>query len=271
MKIITNRPIVYSEDDLSEIAEEFSDGSGKLGGFFKKIGGGVGKLVKRKGKKKRSRRPKKDRSAKRSMRMAKRATRRTRRIGRKAKRKELWEKKKAGWSANRKARIANRKAKRNARELEVSENTQIGSSLESTPITFEDNVPEVTRQADGSGLKIGPAGKETVKAEHIKDVMVDGEKVTIDQTDVGTKQLKTNNSGDLVVEYGEDETLEATKPDGSQATFRKDDVDDGNGWWSGLGKKKKAAVIVSAIFFTCATVGFIMYKKGVFSKKPKSK
>jgi len=127
----------------------------------------------------------------------------------------------AGHAARVEKRAA-RRAKRNARPL-----TKTGQ-------WFHDHLPHVKKKSDGIFSKTLPDGTEqNVPASNVNQLpsLIGQDPLLVDTTDANGKKLTTLNVNGVptaVTQYAANETVQATAPDGTIATYKASDTEDAN-------------------------------------------
>jgi hypothetical protein len=242
MRIITNRPIISSENaDLYSNADDA--GTEKKQGIFKRAiagqkkatGGAVDKyysdteIAKRQGQ----------RGTKRADRRTQRGIRKSERV---AERKE-----------NRERRRATRKAKKDARALRKV--TKNGQEI------YQDRLPILTIDANGNYIKTNPDGSTTIiPKEQIKVIVnPNGTNTVYDSKDINNAQnviqkVDTNtNQTQLIEEYTPEQTEVLFDNAGNEQVYKKADV-------GGMSKGLKIGLIVGGSVLGLALIGLIIYK-----------
>lgn len=242
MRIITNRPIIssenadfYSNADDAAVEKKQSIFKRAIEGQKKATGGAVDKyytdaeIAKRQGQ----------RATKRTDRKTRRASNKAERI---AERKE-----------NRDRRRATRKAKKDARALKKV--TKYGKEI------YQDKLPTLTKDASGNFTKTLEDGTNvSVPANQTQTIVApNGTSTTFDKKDIDTpKELiktinPTTNQVELIKEYTPEETEVAFDNAGNEQVYKKADV-------GGMSKGLKIGLIVGASILGLALIGLIIYK-----------
>jgi hypothetical protein len=242
MRIITNRPIISSENaDLYSNADDAATEKKQsifkraIEGQKKATGGAVDKyytdaeIAKRQG----------ERTKKRTDKKTRKATNKAERI---AERKE-----------NRDRRRATRKAKKDARALKKV--SKYGKEI------YQDKLPTLNKDASGNFTKTLEDGTSvSVPANQTQTIVApNGTSTTFDKKDIDTpKELiktinPTTNQVELIKEYTPEETEVAFDNAGNEQVYKKADV-------SGMSKGLKIGLIVGGSVLGLALIGLIIYK-----------
>ena len=265
MEIITNRPIVTSENYNNEVLVTDEQQSNAFGDKFKEK---LKSFKDAKPERQKSRSKRKDtRQSNKALRQKNRNIRRTAKGKDPLKHRTLKQFFEDTFKRKNKTGVVPA-VSQNTRELEIDTNQPIGKTAEQTNVQFDDAIPNtttggLTKNSDGSATKATSTGNVKVPAENLEVIdLGNGKTTTIDNTDLNPEAPDgaglTIKDGQPTVTLDQSQTSLATKPSGSVVVVRQQDTAK-VGWWGGLSKKKKAAIIVGGLLATGMTVVTVIY------------